>query len=78
MFFLCPHHLADVVAPGQEQNARVIFLPVRQNEGEQHHPQDVVQRNHAHAALQAPKHGVDGRHEEDAGPAVQAVVKQLP
>lgn len=37
-----PHHLADVVPPGQKQDASVIFLPVRQNEREQHHPQDVI------------------------------------
>jgi len=73
-----PHHLADVVAPGQEQDARVVFLPVREDEGEQHHPQDVVQRGHAHTTLPTPKYGVDGGHEVDAGPTVQAVVKQLP
>lgn len=73
-----PHHLADVVAPGQKQDARVVFLPVGQDEGEKHHPQDVVERDHAHAALPAPEYGVHGGHEEDARPAVQAVVEQLP
>lgn len=75
---MCLYHLADVVSPGQKQDTSVVFLPVRQDEGEQHHPQDVIQRGHAHAALTSPKYGVHGGHEEDAGPAVQAVVKKLP
>lgn len=73
-----PHHLADVVAPRQKQDARVVFLPVGQNEREEHHPQDVVEYGNADAAFPAPKYGVDGGHEEDAGPAVQAVVEELP
>ena len=75
---VCLYHLADVVSPGQEQDASVVFLPVRQDEGEQHHPQDVIQRGHTHTALTTPKYGVNRGHKVDAGPAVQAVIKKLP
>lgn len=73
-----PHHLADIVSPGQKQDASVILLPVRQNEWEQHHPQDVVQCSDAYATFPTTKYGVDGGHKENAGPTVQAMVKQLP
>lgn len=75
---MCPYHLADVVAPGQKQDASVVLLPVRQNEWEQHHPEDVVQRGNAYSARPASKYGVYSGNEEDAGPAVQTVVEQLP
>lgn len=73
-----PHHLADIVSPRQEQDAGVVLLPVRQNEREEHHPQDVVERGHAHAAFPSTEYGVDGSHKKDAGPTVQAMVKELP
>lgn len=73
-----PYHLTHVIPPGQKQDASVVFLPVRQDEGEQHHPQDVIQRDHAHSTLPTPKYGINRGHEEDAGPAVQAMVKEFP
>lgn len=71
------YHLTDVVPPGEEQDASVVFLPVGEDKGEQHHPQDVVQRHHVHAALSAAKYGVHRGHEKDARPAVQTVVKEF-
>lgn len=73
-----PYHLAYVVSPRQKQDPSVVFLPMRQNEWEQHHPQDVIQCGNAYATFPTAKYGVDGGHEEDAGPTVEAVVKQLP
>lgn len=72
------YHLADVVSPGQEQDAGVVFLPMRQDEGEQHHPQYVIEYDHTHATLPTPKYGVHGGHEKHARPTVQTMVKQLP
>lgn len=78
MQFSQPHHLTDVVAPRQEKHTCVVLFPMRQDEGEQHHPKDVVKRGHAHAAGATPKYRIDCGHEKDASPAVQPVVKQLP
>lgn len=77
-FCMGPHHLAHVVSPGQKQDARVVFLPVGQDEGEQHHPQDVVEHTYAHATFPTPKYGVHRGDKEDAGPAVEPMVEELP
>lgn len=71
------YHLANVVAPGQEEHAGVVFLPVRQDEREEDDPEQAVEREHADSALAAPEHGVQRAHKEHTCPAVQAVVEQL-
>lgn len=51
---------------------------MRQDEGEQHHPQYVIEYDHTHAALPTAKYGVHGGHKKHTRPAVQTVVEQLP
>ena len=71
------HNLPDVVAPGQKEDAGVVLLPVRHDEAEHdaHHQQ--VDPEHAHPVLPAPEDGVEPHRQEEGGPAIQAVVKQL-
>lgn len=73
-----PHQLAEVVPPGQEKNLGVVLLPVRQNEAQHDPGHDEVDPEHPHPILPAPKYGVQGHWQEQGGPAVQSVVKQLP
>lgn len=73
-----PHQLAEIVSPGQEQNLGVVLLPVRQNEAQHDPGHDEVDPEHPHPVLPAPKYGVQGHRQEQGGPAVQSVVKQLP
>lgn len=69
--------MADVVAPGQEEHAGVVFLPVREYEREKHDPEEAIECEHGDSALATAEHRVHGAHEENTRPAVQAMVKQL-
>ena len=77
----CPphtHQLRQVITPGQEEQARVVLLPVRHEETHEHAPHAEEHAERRDAELELPKHGEQRDGDEEGGPRVQPVVKQLP
>ena len=72
-------HHGHVVSPGQVEDARVVLLPVRDEEADVDVPEEAEHPEHGERepVLVPPEHGVDSARDEDGGPGVQPVVEQL-
>lgn len=53
-----PYQLTEIIAPGQEENLGVVFLPVRQNEAQHDSCDDEVDPEYPYPILSSPKYGV--------------------
>ena len=71
------HQLTDVVAPGQEEHARVVLLPVRAEKREHHSHEDGEAVSGRQRVLPSTEHREDADRHQQRRPAVQPVVEQL-
>ncbi len=75
---LWTYNLAEIVRPWEEENARVVLFPVRDNKTEQNEPEDSVHWVDAHAVdFGAAKNWDERNRQKQSCPAVQAVIEEF-
>lgn len=75
---LYTYYLWEVISPGQEEYLGEVFLPVRHVETGDDIPQRKVEPEWRNTVVNTAKHRPDAGRDEEGGPGVQPVVKQLP